>query len=339
MSRANNTFTSTFMTPLKQNLTIDCGSYKTIICNEAGDKVLDELSLAYVYPNDNDAAFFGTAARLTHGKGWCVAPLMEESSENERYAKRMLPFFVDMAAGKVLGLFKPRIKVVVCALPLGQDAAIIRKMAASIKADDLVFIDQPIAAARGLGLDVTSPEGKMILDIGHKTTDIAVISNGRIIASSSIPIAGHRFTEDIKQYLEEQCGIIVGEQTASRVKYEVGAAITDLPQDQIPDKFYVRGSNLERTDWQEGYVGHEQIASALDHSLSEIEAEAVKILKEIPQTLYKDISRTGIWLVGGSARLSGIEKRFSEGIGVRCNVPVDPGLVTARGASSFYSKN
>ena len=90
---------------------------------------------------------------------------------------------------------------------------------------------------------------------------------------------------------------------------------------------------MEGTDWQEGYVGHEQIASALDYSLSEIEAEAVKILKEIPQALYEDISRTGIWLVGGSSLLRGIHRRFSDRIGVKVGNAEEPSSIIARGAS------
>lgn len=320
----------------RKQLAIDCGSYKTVISDVDGKVLLDELSL--IYQVHGDVSFIGNMVPLVHGKGEPVAPILDYESGGKYFTKKMLSHFLQKAAGKVCGVIRPKLEVVF-SLPVGDEANRMRNIASSLFVEKMSFIEQPIAAAMGIGLDVSSEHGNMIVDIGHRTTDIAIVSNGQIICSSSIPYAGRRFNEDIQHYLEERCDLCVGEMTAQRIKHEVGAAIRDLPQEEIPDNYYVRGSNVSRSGWCETYISHDQIASCLDASLTTIETEIKTLLDQTPPVLIDDITKNGIWLVGGSSHLRGVCKRFSDNLNLKCHMPNAPELVNACGAACSVARH
>lgn len=315
---------------IRQKLVVDCGSYKTAISDKDRCIRLNETSLMYLV--HENAIAIADKYRLFWGKGEPYSPIMGYEIGGKYYTKKMLSYFLQMAAGKAYFFFRPKLEVLFT-LPFGDEADSMKQIADALFLDDVSFIEQPLAAAIGIGLDIFSKNGKMIVDIGHKTTDIAVISNGQIVYSSSIPIAGKQFNDDIQHYLNEDCNIWVGEITAEAIKFKVGAAIHDLSPEDIPVDSTVRIPNNTRTKWIETPFSYDQIASFLDLSLVKVETEIQSVLENLPSDLLDDITRDGIWLVGGSSRLRGIGKRFSRILGINCRVSDDPELVTVLGAA------
>lgn len=287
---------------------------------------------------------FGSLVDVLYGNGYPIAPVLDFKGNNVVYAARMISYFADSASGKreSYGYFKRRrpsiIRDVVVALPLSSEADLMRGISASIKANKLYFVKQPVVAALGAGLDAMGLGFSMIVDIGHKTTDIAIISNGEISYSSSIPFAGLQLNNDIEKYLFEQYGFFCGEKV-ERIKHAIGSAIIDLPAEDIPDIENCMGFNAERTKHMEQLVSYEDVCNAIDATLSKIEDEIKSVLAQVPPQVYKYIKQHGISLVGGTSRLLGIEQRFTRNIGIECRVAEDLDTVVASGAAKAFDNN
>ena len=163
------------------------------------------------------------------------------------------------------------------------------------------MIYEPMAAAIGIGIDVESPSGCMIVDIGGGSTEIAVISLGGIVSNKSIRIAGDDLTADIIEYMGRMHNLKVGERTAETIKIKVGSALTDL--EDPPEDYIVRGPNRMTALPMEVPVSYQEIAHCLEKSISKIEAAILSALEQTPPELYSDIVERGIYLAGGGALL------------------------------------
>ena len=188
-----------------------------------------------------------------------------------------------------------------------------------------------MAAALGTGLNVEAPQGNMVVDIGGGTTEIAVISLGGLVEQESIRTAGDVFTSDIQYYLRQQHNIKVGEITAEKIKVAVGAVIPDLPAEEEPAPFIVRGPNLMTAHPVEATITHQEIAHCLDKSIAKIETSILHVLENTPPELYADIVENGIYLSGGGALLRGLAKRFQDKVNIAFHVADDPLHAVARG--------
>jgi len=186
-----------------------------------------------------------------------------------------------------------------------------------------------MAAAIGIGLDVTAPEGNMVVDIGGGTTEIAVIALGGIVCNQSIRIAGDGFTADIQAYMRHQHNIKIGERTAEEIKINVGSSLPDI--DNAPPDYNVRGPNLMTALPIEIPISYQEIAHCLDKSLSKVEAAILAVLEQTPPELYADIVANGIYLAGGGALLRGVPKRLSDKINIPFHLAEDTMHAVARG--------
>jgi rod shape-determining protein MreB len=196
---------------------------------------------------------------------------------------------------------------------------------------DVYMIFEPMAAAMGIGLDVEAPVGHMIVDIGGGTTEIAVISLGGLVCNRSIRIAGDDFTSDIREYMGRMHNIKVDDPTAEAIKINVGSALTELPDDQIPEDYLVVGPNRMTSLPLSIPISYQEVAHCLDKSISKIEAAILSALEATPPELYADIVRNGIHLTGGGALLRGLSQRFSEKMNIPFIVAEDPLHAVARG--------
>ena len=186
-----------------------------------------------------------------------------------------------------------------------------------------------MAAALGIGIDVSLPEGNMIVDIGGGTTEIAVISLGGIVANKSIRIAGNDLTQDIMEYMRRQHNIKIGERTAEMIKIKVGSALTEL--EEPPADFVVHGPNAMTALPMEVPVSYQEVAHCLEKTISKIEAAVLSALEQTPPELYADIVKKGIFLAGGGALLRGLDKRLSDKINIPFHIADDPLHAVARG--------
>jgi rod shape-determining protein MreB len=171
----------------------------------------------------------------------------------------------------------------------------------------------------------------MIIDIGGGTSEIAVIALGGIVSNKSIRIAGDDFNADIEEYMRKAHNLSIGERTAELVKIEVGAAIKDI--ENPPKPFPVQGRHVVTGIPVEEIVTHEEIAEALDKTISKIEAAILGAIENTPPELSADILKNGIYLTGGGSLLRGLDKRISEKTKLKVHRVEDPLHAVARGAA------
>ena len=189
-----------------------------------------------------------------------------------------------------------------------------------------------MAAAIGIGIDVTQPEGNMVVDIGGGTTEIAVISLGGIVSNNSIKMAGDDLTADIQEYMSRQHNVKVSERMAERIKINVGAALTELGED-APDDYVVHGPNRITALPMEVPVCYQEVAHCLEKTVIKIETAILSALENTPPELYADIVHNGIYLAGGGALLRGLDKRLTDKINIPFHIAEDPLHCVAKGTA------
>ena len=180
------------------------------------------------------------------------------------------------------------------------------------------------------GIDISKPEGNMVVDIGGGSTEIAVISLGGIVTNNSIRVAGDDFTADIKEYMSRQHNVLVSERMAERIKETVGSALTDLGS-EAPEDYVVHGPNRITALPMAIPVCYQEIAHCIDKSVAKIETAVLGALEQTPPELYADIVKNGIWLTGGGALLRGLDKRLENKIKIPFHVAEDPLHCVAKG--------
>lgn len=318
---------------LTQELAIDLGTANTVIYMN-DKKVIDEPSVVAIDKGTGKAIAVGSKAKEMHERTSpnikTVRPLKDGVIADFDASEQMIREFIKMINYK-RSIFSPSLKMVVC-IPSGSTEVEIRAVRDASEHSggrDVYLIFEPMAAALGIGLDVTAPSGNMIVDIGGGTTEIAVISLGGIVADESVKVAGDVFTADIQQYMRQQYNIRIGEITAEKIKIAIGAAISEL--DEPLEPYTVSGPNLMTVHPVEAQVTSQEIAHCLDKSLVRIESAVLSVLENTPPELYGDIVRKGIFLTGGGALLRGLDQRLAKKINIPFHVAEDPLRAVARG--------
>lgn len=327
-----------------QELAIDLGTANTVIFKD-DQVVLDEPSIIALETRTNKLVAIGKEAQLmeehTNPRLYTIRPLMNGVIADYDAAEKMLTGFIKQACGnKRAGLFTKSLKIVI-GVPGGAtqvDMRSIRDSAEHAGAHELYLIYEPMASALGIGLDVTAPNGNMVVDIGGGTTEIAVISLGGIVESSSIHVAGNELTTDIVDFLGQQHNISIGRTTAEQIKFAIGSVVSDLPAEEKPENYIVEGKNIATAHPVTATITYGEIASCMDKTVTKIESEIIKVLQRTPPELYSNIVRNGIWLAGGGALLRGIAKRFSDRMNIKFQVAEDPLKAVARGTCLALKK-
>ncbi len=316
-----------------QELAIDLGTANTLIMCD--DKVVvNEPSVVAIRQSDNKCMAVGRKAQQMIGRGGLmvrtVRPLKEGVIADFNACEMMIRGMIQMIP-KQMRLFTPSIRMVV-GIPSGCTEVEIRAVRDSSEhagGRDVYMLFEPMAAAIGIGIDVESPTGCMIVDIGGGTTEIAVISLGGIVSNRSIKVAGDDFNQDIIEYMSRMHNLKIDEPTAERIKIQVGSALPEL--DDAPEDYVVVGPNKVTALPMSVPVGYQEIAHCLEKSISKIESAILQALEATPPELYADIVKNGIYLAGGGALLHGLAKRLTDKITIQFHVAEDPLLAVARG--------
>ena len=323
---------------LRQEIAIDLGTANTVIYKD-GKIELNEPSVVSFDSRTNEVIAVGAAAREMYEKGHkgidTVRPLQDGVIADFKAAEQMIRGMISLMNKKRHSLFTPSLKMVVC-IPSGSTEVERRAVHDSSEhagGRDVYMIEEPMAAAIGIGIDVLAPEGNMIVDIGGGTTEIAVISYGGISVNESIRIAGDEFTRDIVNYMKNKYSVRVGERTAEQIKIHVGSALPELPEEQIPEDYLVIGGDTQDALPREIQVNYSEIATCLDKSVEEIEKAIGKTLEETPPELYSDVAKNGIYLTGGGALLRGLSERLSRRFEIKFHVAEEPLLAVAKGTA------
>ncbi|MBQ7551432.1 MAG: rod shape-determining protein [Bacteroidales bacterium] len=316
-----------------KEIAIDLGTANTIIL--FNDKiVVDEPSIIAIEKNTKQIKAVGKKALMMHGKTHdnilTIRPLKDGVIADFQSTEMMLKEFIKMSG--VRGrIFPPALKMVIC-IPSGiteVEERAVRDSAEQAGAKEVKMIYEPMAAAIGIGLDVLSPNGNMIIDIGGGTSEVAVLALGGVVTRKSSKTAGDEFNENIIDYMRKKHNIAIGESTAEQVKIHVGAAIENL--DNPPDDYEVLGRDLVECIPKSVKVNYQEIAAALDHSISEIESSIISALENTPPESSADIYRNGIYIAGGGALLRGLDKRISKLTKLPVHIADNPLKAVARG--------
>jgi len=318
-----------------KELAIDLGTANTVILHN--DKiVIDEPSIIAVDRNTRSVLAVGKKALLMHGrtpeKIQTIKPLKDGVIADFQATEKMLREFIKMTGTKSI-LFPPALKMVIC-IPSGiteVEERAVRDSAEQSGAKEVRMIHEPMAAAVGIGLDVLDANGNMIIDIGGGTTEIAVIALGGIVTSKSIKVAGEEFNYEIKEFMRKKHNIDIGEATAEQVKINVGSAIEEL--ENPPEIYEVYGRDLLQGIPIAVKVSYQEIAQALDRSISKIEAAIINALEATPSELSADIYKTGLFITGGGAQLRGLDKRIAKKTKLKVHIADDPLKSVARGTN------
>ena len=315
-----------------QEIAIDLGTANTIIMCD-NQIVIDEPSVVAI-DSSNKMVAVGTKAQQMIGKGGTrintIRPLREGVIADFYACEMMIRGMIRMIP-KQNRWFTPSIRMVVC-IPSGSTEVEIRAVRDSSEhagGRDIYMIYEPMAAAIGIGIDVESPEGCMIVDIGGGTTEIAVISLGGIVSNKSIKVAGNDLNQDIIEYMGRMHNLRIDEPTAERIKIQVGSALPEL--EDAPEDFIVVGPNKVTALPMSVPVSYQEISHCLEKSISKIEGAILQALESTPPELYSDIVKRGIYLTGGGALLHGLARRLTDKITIPFHGADDPLHSVARG--------
>ncbi|MDG1099409.1 MAG: rod shape-determining protein [Bacteroidia bacterium] len=321
---------------LTKELAIDLGTANTLIIHN--DKVVvDEPSIIAIERSTGHVMAIGSEAQQMHGKEnegiRTIRPLKDGVIADFQAAEHMIRGMVKMMNEKQKW-FQPQLRMVIC-IPSGiteVEKRAVKDSAERSGAKEVYLIHEPMAAAVGIGIDVTKPHGNMIIDIGGGTAEIAIIALGGIVCDESIRVAGDEFTMDIIEYMRREHNLLVGERTAEKIKINVGSAAQEL--DNPPEDYAVFGRDLMTGVPKQIMVGYEEIARALDKSVSKLEEAIMRALEQSPPELSADIYENGIWLTGGGALLRGLDKRVSQKTKLRVQIAEDPLRAVVRGTGT-----
>ena len=318
---------------LSTDIGIDLGTASILVYIKGKGVVLKEPSVVAFDRDTNKIKAIGEEARLmlgrTPGNIVAVRPLRQGVISDYTVTEKMLKYFIQKAIGKRM-LKKPRISVCVPSGVTEVEKKAVEDATLQAGAREVAIIEEPIAAAIGAGIDISRPCGNMIVDIGGGTTDIAVISLGGTVVSTSIKIAGDDFDEAIVRYMRKKHNLI-GERTAEDIKIKVGSA---YPKAEVTT-MNVRGRNLVTGLPKTVEVSSEETEEALREATSQIVEAVHSVLEKTPPELASDIADRGIVLTGGGSLLSGLEDLIEAKTGINTMTAEDPMTCVAIGTGKF----
>lgn len=300
-----------------KDIGIDLGTASVLVFIQGKGIVLKEPSVVAFDKNTNKILEVGEDARNMIGRtpGNIIAkrPLREGVISDYDVTEMMLKYFIKKASG-TRGWGKPRVVVCIPCEATEVERRAVRDAALNAGARKVYLIEEPVAAAIGAGLDISKPNGCMIIDIGGGTTDVAVISLGGMVVRSSIKVAGDKFDEAIIKYIRKNYKMMIGERSAEELKINIGCAYKrseDLSME-------VRGRDLITGLPKNIFITSEEMREALIEPVTAITECVHSVLEKTPPELSADISDNGIVMTGGGALLWG----FSNFIQAKTGVPV-----------------
>jgi rod shape-determining protein MreB len=315
------------------DIAMDLGTANTLLFVRGKGIVVNEPSIVAIRRSDQEIVAYGSEAKemvgRTPGEITTVRPLRDGVIADFELAERMIRYFVRKAQGS--RFIRPRMAI---AIPSGiteVEKRAVRDSAEHAGAREVVLIDEPMAAAIGVGLPVEEPVGNMIVDVGGGTTEIAVISLSGIVTDISIRIAGDEMNEAIIQYLKRKHNLLIGENTAEHIKITIGSVPPYKPEGQIT----IKGRDVVAGIPKTVEVTGEEIQEALAEATGAI-VDAVKLcLERTPPELSADIVDRGLILSGGGALLRGLDERIRQETGLPVFVADDPLTCVVRGTGKI----
>lgn len=313
-----------------KKLGIDLGTANTLVFLPGTGIVLNEPSVVAVSELDNSVLAIGNDAKEMIGRTpdsiVAYRPMKDGVIADYRVTEAMLRYFISKALGK-WNMFKPDVMVSVPAGVTSTERRAVIEAAIRAGAKNAYVVKEPILAAIGAGIPIQESRGHMVVDIGGGTTDVAVISLGGIVASTSVKCAGNKVDQAIADYIKKTFNLAIGDKTAEEVKIKIGAA---LPVEEdvtmtIKGRDFIQG--LPRTT----QVGTNEIVRAIDKELKLMIKAIRDVLQETPPELASDIIDQGIIMTGGSSQLRSFPELVYRKTGVKAKLADDPLYCVVKG--------
>jgi rod shape-determining protein MreB len=322
-----------FLDFLYTDIAIDLGTANTLIYSRGEGIVLNEPSIVALNQQNVPVAT-GHQARLmhekTHSKIRTVRPLRDGVIADFEVAEQMIRGMIKKVKVK---WFSTTRQMVIC-VPSGiteVERRAVRDSAEHAGAKEVYLVDEPMAAAIGIGLDVHEPVGSMIVDIGGGTTEIAVIALSGIVYAQSVRLGGDELNEDIINYFRRNHNLLIGERTAEKIKCEIGSA---APLDEELEMI-TKGRDLVNGVPRTRHITSKDAREAIAESVNTIVESITKSLEQTPPELSADILDRGIMLTGGGALLKNLDKLIMETTDLPVHIAEDPLTAVVRGTGAI----
>lgn len=311
-----------------KDIGIDLGTANILIYIKREGIVLNEPSVVAFNQNHEVLAVGIEAKKMlgrTPGDIIAIRPMKDGVIADFETTQIMLEYFLKKI--KCNGWFsKPRILICCPSNITELEKSAIEEVALKSGARKVFIEEEPKVAAIGAGLDISKPSGNMVIDIGGGTTDIAVISLGSIVTSSSIKVAGNTFDADIIKYIKDKYNLLIGDRTAEEIKLNIGNVLG-----KENTKIIIKGRNLVKGLPGELYISSDEIKESLKDSISKIIQTTKQVLEQTPPELSADIYDKGIILTGGGSLLSGLNEAISKELKIPVYVAESPLTCVAEG--------
>lgn len=312
------------------DISIDLGTATVLIYIKNKGIVLNEPSVIAVNTDTEEVIAVGHDAVKMLGKTppniRTVRPLEDGVISSLTLTQEMIRLFLQKFLTRSIG--HPRIMMCVPSGITDVEQRAVIEAARDVGARDIYVIEEPVAAALGAGYDISRPHGTMVVDIGGGTTDIAVLSLGGVVVSRSLKIAGDEFTEEIIRYMRREMGMIIGPQTAERLKTEIGGVI---PRER---ELFATAKGLSLAEGLpcSADVSSKALSVIFEDLVFNITERVQEVLEETPPELHSDIIGDGIIMTGSGALIYGLDKRISEAVGVKVTLCKDIAECVVKGA-------
>lgn len=312
-----------------KDIGIDLGTASVLVYIKGKGVVLREPSVVAMDKNTGKLLKVGTDAQAMLGRtpGNIVAmrPLREGVISDYDMTERMLKEFIKKVT--TFSLFKPRLLICVPSGITEVEERAVVDAGIQAGARRAYLIEEPVAAAIGAGIDITKPDGHMVVDIGGGTSDIAVISLSGVVESASIKVAGDQFNESIVKYMRRKHNILIGERTAEQMKMEIGCVYPKEEEATIEIKGRCLMTGLPKTIT----VNSTEMMEAFEEPVERILEAVHNVLERTPPELVADISNNGIVMTGGGSLVDGFDKLITARTGIHTVVAEDAISCVAEG--------
>lgn len=315
---------------LAKKLGIDLGTANSIVYVQGEGIAFIEPTVVAIDTNTYTVIAVGSEAKEMIGKTpeniIAKRPLRSGVIADSRVTEALLKYFFDKALGKAR-FFKPDVVISVPAGITTVEERAVLKAANAVGAKNITLLPEPLLAALGAGLPIETSSGNMIVNLGGGTAEIAVISLDGVVEYESLRIAGDILNESIISYMRKKKGVLIGEQTAERIKMKIGSAV----EIKDPRKIEVRGRDVGGGLPKSVIIDSNDVAVAVERPLRLIIKSIKNVLERTPPELSADIIDRGIVMSGGTSKLRNLDKLFSKATGVPAHVADEPLYCVAKG--------
>lgn len=312
-----------FLDFISSDIGIDLGTANTLVYVRGQGIVLDEPSVVAIEVSSKKVLAVGRAAKemvgRTPGEIMAIRPLKDGVIADFEITEKLLSNFIRRVV-RHRYLMKPRIVISVPSGITEVEKRAVRDSAENAGAREVFLIQEPMAAAIGVGLPVHLPSGSMVIDIGGGTSEIAVIALDGIVNNISIRIGGDEMDESLMLYLKKNYNLLIGERTAEEIKIAIGSAFPPEEEESLE----IKGRDLVAGIPKTMKISSVQVREALSEPIDAIIEAVRQALEETPPELSADILDKGIVVTGGGALIKGLDKRLREETNLPINIAEDP---------------